>query len=42
MTEFWRSESLPHLQIRRSCGENSCYQIHTPNALSIGVIDEGT
>ncbi|QXT63306.1 helix-turn-helix domain-containing protein [Tessaracoccus palaemonis] len=41
MTEFWRSTALTHLEARRSCQENTCYRVHTHDALSIGVIDAG-
>lgn len=42
MAEFWRSTTTPHLEIRRSCRENTCYRLHTHDAFSIGLIDEGT
>lgn len=42
MTEFWRSAELPELEMRRSCQENSCYRPHAHDALSIGIIDEGS
>ena len=42
MTEFWRSERLPHLESRRSCQELTCYRPHTHDRFSIGLIDSGT
>lgn len=41
MAEFWRSATMPRLEARRSCRENSCYRPHTHDVLSIGIIDAG-
>ncbi len=42
MTEFSRSARVSGLEARRSCQQNSCYRLHSHDALSIGLIDEGT
>lgn len=40
-TEFWRHPSIPQLEVRRSCQENTCYRPHSHDTVSIGVIDSG-
>lgn len=42
MSEFWRSDLLPHLESRRSCQVASCYRPHTHDRFSVGLIDSGT
>lgn len=42
MAEFWRSTTVPHLEARRSCQENSCYRPHSHDTFSVGLIEAGT
>lgn len=41
MAEFWRSTAVPHLEVRRSCQENSCYRPHSHDTFSVGLIEAG-
>ncbi|MBB3662080.1 MULTISPECIES: helix-turn-helix transcriptional regulator [Prauserella salsuginis group] len=42
MGEFRRSTAVPHLEVRRSCRENTCYRPHFHDTFSIGLIDNGS
>ena len=42
MSEFWRSDLLPHLESRRSCQVATCYRPHTHDRFSVGLIDSGS
>lgn len=42
VAEFRRSRTVPEIEVRRSCQENSCYRPHAHDAFSIGLIDAGT